>query len=113
MITQSLQLKDKLSENGWKISKIDEKPSKWWADEQWIIKSEWSPQGFTVYLTFLVDPQWDGTRKKSEGVWAIGASLDLPDDRPSAEGVHLIPIRPQWEKRLPNFITEINGLRNL
>ena len=68
MITQQKQLVDRLIENGWEITDKDENPSEWWADEKWVVKSVWSPKDLKIYLTFLVDPQWEGNRKKGEQI---------------------------------------------
>lgn len=101
MITQREQLIEKLSRFGWRVAEINEEPSPWWADEEWIIESEWSPLGFQLFLTFLVDLESDTNRKKGEQVSAIGAALKKPNDRNQASEQSLIFIKPKWEKRLP------------
>jgi len=108
--SQKLQLEEELVRNGWKLvsRKLDD--FDWWADEQWVIESRWSPRGFRLFLTFLVDPQYEGSRPKGAGVWAIMASEDPPTDHlidgPSAS------LRPGWEKELPGFLVGLGDLRD-
>ena len=110
MITQQEQLEVGLSASGWEIVGREKSNLDWWADEIWKIESIWSPVGFTIYLTFLVDPQQSRVRKKGEDVWAIGASINRPKER--EDGVEaLVPLRPKWGKRLHVFILEVNNMR--
>jgi hypothetical protein len=112
MLTQQRQLVDHLSRSGWRIIETDNNPLEWWIDEQWIIESEWSPQGVRVCLMFVVDPQWEGERKKGEGVWAIQTLIPTRCGGEERKENLTIPLRPQWEKRLPSFISALNTLRN-
>ncbi len=80
MQTQRAELLSQLSENGWRIASIEQN-LEWWADEMWLIESTWSPVGSNAYVTFLVDPQFDGVRRKGEEVWAVMASALKPIDR--------------------------------
>ena len=62
------------------LIKIDD--LEWWADEVWKLKSTWSPEGVVVYLTFLVDPQHEGNRKKERlyGVLVVQKHLHYPEN---------------------------------
>ncbi|HJX93427.1 MAG TPA: hypothetical protein VJ372_23235, partial [Pyrinomonadaceae bacterium] len=77
MQAQRTELLTLLSEHGWSAAKIEE-DLEWWADEMWQLESVWSPVGSLAYVTFLVDPQFEGNREKGEAVWAIMASLFKP-----------------------------------
>ncbi len=93
MLTQQKQIESKLVENGWITINKNKNPSEWWADEQRLIESKWTPNGLQIYLTFLVDPQWDDHRKKGQGVWSVGTSLVKPTSRFDAEGEPMFPIK--------------------
>src|SRR5689334_20551194 len=75
------QMIAKLFESGWRMVCRERDDLHWWADEIWVMESEWAPQGFTVYLTCLVDPQLDDHRQHGQAVWAVGTSLHRPKDR--------------------------------
>lgn len=57
-----------LMDNGWEQTEVNEEGIDWWGDEVWKIKSNRQQWGLELYLTFLVDPQWDMPRKKGQGV---------------------------------------------
>jgi hypothetical protein len=59
-----------LERTGWEVIGEITTDLDWWADEVWMIRSLWSPQDCVAYITFLVDPMWEGKRRKGEGVWA-------------------------------------------
>jgi hypothetical protein len=56
----------KLAEHGWSVVHRERNDIDWWADEIWTVESEWAPRGLNVYLTWLVDPQWDDYRKRGK-----------------------------------------------
>lgn len=111
MVTQRQQLEDALTCDGWRIVSRENELD-WWADEMWLIESQWSPRGFQLFLTFLVDPMWEGPRRKAEGVWAIGAATQRPSERREAEGGPLISIGRGWEGRLSDFVASLSAERN-
>ena len=79
MVTQQRELEARLEREGWRL--IAKEPGDdWWADEIWTIASTWHPQGIQLWLTFLVDPQHDGPRRRGEHVWAIRLSSTRPQD---------------------------------
>ena len=106
---QKRQLEEELTRNGWKLvsRKLDD--FDWWADEQWIIESQWSPRGFRLFLTFLVDGQHEGSRPKGIGVWAIGASQEPPSDQ-RIDGLEA-QLRPGWDKELPRLPLLVDRVR--
>ena len=66
MQAQRTELLNQLPEHGWRVASVEEN-LEWWADEMWLLESEWSPVGGLAYVTFLVDPHFDGSRKKGGG----------------------------------------------
>jgi hypothetical protein len=100
---------EKLSEHGWRVIGRECDDLDWWADEIWTVESEWSPRGFTVFLTWLVDPQWDDHRPPGQAVWAVGTCLRLPADRLAAEGEPLMLIK-HWPRELARFLAGLSGL---
>ena len=104
------QLTNVLTQDGWSIKEKKVEDLDWWADEQWLIESQWSPVGFQLFLTFLVEPMWTGNRKKGQGIWAIGAAVQRPADR--WEQDCLVQVNPNWTKHLAEFITRLSALRD-
>jgi hypothetical protein len=105
------QMLAELSERGWRVNNREREDLDWWADEIWAVESEWAPRGFAVYLTWLVDPQWDGHRQPGQAVWAVGTSLRRPASRSEAEGGPLMPIK-HWPGQLAGFLAGLSALRD-
>ena len=99
-----------LSEHGWRVVGVEEN-LEWWADEMWVLESVWSPVGGRAYVTFLVDPQFDGGRRKGEAVWAVMASPGRPDSRLHVEGEFTLSLGQGWKTRLPAFYAHLSALR--
>ena len=111
MQAQRTELLSQLPEHGWRV-KGSEENLEWWADEMWLLESEWSPVGSRAYVTFLVDPQFDGDRRKGEAVWAVMASPDKPTSRMHVEGEFTLSLGQGWKKRLPDFFEHLSTLRS-
>src|SRR5262245_22626903 len=111
MVTQKKELVRRLSDRGWEIAETEIPKSTWWVDEILVLESGWSPVGFRVHLTFLVDPQHEGSRVKGEAVWAIGASVDYPANCKAAEEDGLFNFRRKWRERIPEILRILEDLR--
>jgi len=101
----------KLSEHGWHVVSRERHHLDWWAEEIWTVESEWAPRGFTVFLTWLVDPQWDDHRQPGQAVWGVGTHLQRPEDRLEAEGEPLMSLN-HWPRELPQFFFGLAALRD-
>ena len=111
MQAQRADLLNLLPEHGWRVTGVAE-DLEWWADEMWLLESAWSPVGTQAYMTFLVDPMFEGSRKKGEAVWAVTASSDKPMSRLQAEGEFTLSLGQGWKKRLPDFFQQLSSLRS-
>jgi hypothetical protein len=111
MRAQRIELLSQLPEQGWRVTGTEENPE-WWADEMWLLESVWSPLGSRAYVTFLVDPHFDGDRKKGEAVWAVMVSPAKPISQHSVEGDFTLCLGQGWKKRLPDFFTHLSVLRS-
>ena len=113
MTTQQQILLDALTEAGWELAATDQL-HEWWADDAWLMRSVWSPQGQQFFLTFLVDPQLElhRKRKQGEGVWAVSASADLPTSRLQFEGQILLSLGHGWAKRVSSFVSDVSRFRH-
>jgi hypothetical protein len=98
MITQQRELERRLERNGWQVVE-KEADGQWWVDETWAVRSTWRPQGLRLWLTFLVDPQHDGPRRRGEGVWAIGVTSKRPQDLADVSPT-TVAIRGRWAEVL-------------
>ena len=112
MLTQRTELANQLPRNGWHIVNVVDSALEWWADEFWLIESLWSPKGFRLYLTLLVDPMADSQRAKGQAVWAVGTTSEHPYDRHFAEGKPLLSLGHGWRSRLAEFFAGLSELRN-
>ncbi len=110
MQAQRTELLALLPEHGWRLAMIEE-DLEWWADEMWLLESVWSPVGSRAYVTFLVDPQFDGSRKKGEAVWAVMASLFKPASSLQDEHEFTFSLGQGWKDNLPYFFAFIGTLR--
>lgn len=110
MQAQREQLLNQLSRNGWSVAKFEEN-LEWWADEMWLIESDWSPVGSRAYITFLVDPQFEGNKRKGEQVWSIMASIAKPLDRVNTANGFVLDIGQGWKSRLTELIRHLSALR--
>ncbi len=107
---QKTELLNRLSEYGWRLAGNEEN-LEWWVDEMWLLESVWSPAGCRAYLTFLVDPQFEGNRKKGEAVWAVMASMHRPVSSHKGEHEFLLSLGHGWRNDLPLFFDQMNKLR--
>ncbi|MCM3873549.1 MAG: hypothetical protein ND895_22930 [Pyrinomonadaceae bacterium] len=110
MQAERQELLNQLQEYGWRVAHQDESLD-WWADEMWRLESLWSPVGSLAYVTFLVDPQADGHRKKGEDVWAVMASAAKPISRLKVDGEFTLGLGRGWNQRLPAFFKHLAALR--
>lgn len=111
MQAQRTELLSQLPEYGWRVAGTEEN-LEWWADEMWLLESVWSPVGSRAYVTFLVDPQFDGNRKKGEAVWAVMSSPAKPDSRFEVEGEFTLSLGQGWKNRLADFFAHLSALRS-
>lgn len=111
MHTQRTELLNLLPAHGWRLAGLEEN-LEWWADEMWRLESAWSPVGTPAYVTFLVDPMFEGSRKKGEAVWAVMASPDRPISR-LQDSELTMSLGQDWKKRLPDFFQQLSSLRNV
>ena len=112
MNAQQKGLLDALTAAGWELAGTEDLHH-WWADDVWRVRSICSPQGFEFYLTFLVDPQLDlhRERNRGEGIWAVSASANLPEDRRQAEEQLMFNLGRGWENRLGDFVERLSKFR--
>ena len=111
MEAQRTEILKALPEFGWRVAALEQNPE-WWADEMWQLQSVWSSIQSRAYLTFLVDPMFEGDRKKGEGVWAVMASPSKPDSWIHGEGGFTLTLGRRWKDRLPDLLEHLSKLRN-
>lgn len=94
----------KLTDRGWAVVQR-ERDVGWWADELWTVESVWAPRGFTLFVTWLVDPE------SLSGVWGVGAALERPTARHEAEATTCMSIN-HWPRYVPDFLKALDTLRD-
>ncbi|TQV79310.1 hypothetical protein [Denitrobaculum tricleocarpae] len=107
------QIRGALSQSGWEVVQIDGEPD-WWADEHWTISSTTRAYGYTLVVSFLVDPQHDGPRKSS-AIWEIPVGKTRPRDWLDHD-TRIAVLEMQkghFAEKLDSFIREIDRHRDL
>ncbi len=98
------QIEQELNEKNWEIVLIDES-REWWDDEHWKVQFKFN-HNIYFYLCFIVDPQFEGKRKKGQGIYEIKASTEFPknwnDD--SNELTSISMTKRNFEIKLKEFI---------
>lgn len=112
MESQKKQLEAALLSSGWRIAEREPITAEWWVDEIWTIESVWRPVGFTLFLTFLVELVYSGTRRAREKVSAISCSSVRPRTYADMMAGPRIFLRPSWEKNLPEFLAKLKEIRD-
>ena len=110
MLTQRDEILAELNRRGWRATKPEDLVLDWWADEMWLLESEWSPRGREAYLTFLVDPMSDSYRKKGEQVWAAAVTARKPQERMEASSGFVLNLKG-WREELPKMFEYLSALR--
>jgi hypothetical protein len=113
MKTPKQKLTDQLEVNGWDLENIHESDLEWWADEIWVLKSQWSPEGVSSFITFLVDPQHSGVRIKGQAVWGVGSSSKFPTSRTEAEANGVISMNEISKAAVEEFLEKIAETRSM
>ncbi len=105
-------LLEKLSLSGWELVEINDNTD-WWLEEYWQVKSNQQNWGTQIFVLFLVDPMFEGT-KKSQAIWAVMATENIPKQRPlGTEGIVLMDlVKGKFDSKLEEFTTIINQYRD-
>ncbi len=105
-------LLNKLTYTGWEIVSRDDHTD-WWLEEYWKIRSIRQNWGYELLVLFLVDPVYEGN-KKSQAVWAIGATKKMPPDRPIGSGciIQMDLQKGKFDFKLSEFVKGINEHRD-
>jgi hypothetical protein len=113
MNAQRDEILDQLTKHGWDAVPVEAYELEWWADEMWLLTSQWSPVGCQAYLTFVVHPIFAAPdRKKGEGVWEALASGEKPTYMKSTPDGFSLNLRQGWKEGLPELLEHLSGWRN-
>jgi hypothetical protein len=107
-----VRLQDELLKNlerhGWTVTRrAGEADWSAWFHEIWILESRRAPRGYTLFLTFLADPQ----PGNANPFWVIGTSPKLPQNSVEADGEPRLMMTPAWKDEFPQFIAGLNSMR--
>jgi hypothetical protein len=102
------ELLTELQKSGWDVTRhAGEANHLAWYHEVWALESRRSPRGFTLFLTFLTDPQPGNPNP----LWLIATSRRFPESAAEAEGEPSLALTPRWEQELPRFVAALDALR--
>lgn len=97
-----------LARTGWTVTRRKgEQDWRAWFHEIWILESQWPPHGFTLFVTFLSDPQ----PGNANPFWLIGTSFKIPDNSSEADGEPSLIVTSNWINDLPDYVDGLNALR--
>ena len=102
------ELRQQLDRSGWDVTRrAGERDHRAWYREVWTLESRQSPRGFTLYLTFLTDPQPGNPNP----FWLVGTSRRFPETAADADGEPTLAMSPRWQTELPQFVAALDALR--
>ncbi len=112
MSTYKQQLLSRLVDTGWEHAEsieIDE----WWADDCWKIRSTKQSWGRELFLTFLVDPQWDRAHTgQRPPIWAVVATEAVPETWSTRGHVAVLWMsKRRFEPKLAEFVDALHTHR--
>jgi len=101
------QIEQALLKENWEIKTIDSN-YEWWDDEHWKIEYKYDSK-LTFVLCFIVDPMFEGQRKKGQGIYEVKASTEFPknwnDDEHTVASISMT--KRKFEVKLNEFIAKI------
>lgn len=103
------QIEQALFQLNLQIVAIDENKA-WWDDENWLVNYKYDST-FCLFICFIVDPLFEGTRKKGQGLYEIKATTKFPsnwnDDTNTIAKIHLA--KGRFDIKLKEFISKIEN----
>ena len=105
------QIEQEIAKHHWEITGINFN-SDWWDDENWKIQFKYDPK-ICFYICFIVDPQFEGNRKKGQGIYEIKASSDFPknwnDERTTIASI--LMTKRKFNVKLKEFIKKLEEFK--
>lgn len=94
-------IRDALDKTGWSAQPVELASECWWAKEIWELRSLWSPRDLTIFVVFLIDPQFEGDRNRvpESAVWSVGITKKLPRERSEADA-NSVSIKRKFETKV-------------
>jgi hypothetical protein len=107
------QIVERLTRADWERTgtvEIDE----WWSDGCWRIRSTKPPVPVELYLTFLVDPQWDRANTgEPPPIWAIRVTGQVPDNPAPTDSLVDVPFASRKvSARLDALVEHLESYRD-
>ncbi len=107
------QLLRGFADRGWDQVEVNPDGVGWWAVEHWRLRSVRRAFGAEIFVTLLVDPQFEGPgEKKAAAVWAVIATSTLPQERPLDDGLALLPLHQgRFDANVVDFLDDVDQWR--
>lgn len=101
------QIEQELLKGNWEIKAIDSN-SEWWDDEHWKIEYKYDAS-LSFFLCFIVDPMFEGQRKKGQGIYEVKASTIFPNNWNDNENeiASISMTKRKFEGKLNLFIEDL------
>lgn len=100
-----------LEVSNWLVNKF-EVNGEWWNDENWKITLKYNSR-ISFFICFIVDPQFEGIRKKGQGIYKVLASKKLPENwnDNNNEISSFCMSKRNFDLKLNYFLEEIENLK--
>lgn len=100
--------------DGWELEHACDDHFEWFIDEQWVMKSVRHNWGLEVFITFMVDPLFEGPRKKGQGVEQFVATTESPNYVFGQKGLisKCFLRKRNLKEKLNQFVNQLNAFRS-
>ena len=111
MKSPAQKLEDAIPSEGWELEEVIRSGLDRWALEIWKLQSIWPPEGFRIFVTFLVAPESEWKRRSLAESVRIGASAEYPGTSAEAESLARIAVDDDFRSNLPLFLDGLDKAR--
>lgn len=106
------QIEQELKKQDWEIIQINSTEN-WWDDEHWKIQQKHNPDKY-FYLCFIVDPMFEGNRKKGQAIYEIKATTKFPEnwniDTYTIASIQMS--KGKFDQKLNEFTNKLSQFKN-
>lgn len=95
------ELRAAFASHGWEVTAAEADPLAWWINELWLIKSEWQPVGFQLFVAFVGGPDGSGNPHEGADHVTVGAA---PPEHWFGGDITRVTLTPDWPARQKGIV---------
>lgn len=105
------KIKKELEASNWFVSESEINQA-WWNDESWKVTYKYEPK-MCFIICFIVDPQFEETRKKGQGIYKVLATTVIPENwnDNSNEISSICMTKRKFDLKLNEFLKDLNKFK--